>query len=274
MRKRILSFILLWGTSLGVLWFFRATGALVLVTVLSVLTLREFYGLLRASGHQPMVGAGLALGALITVAPWLEPVCPLANYLLPVAVAAVACMTLARPADSRVDALASTVFGLLYIPTMLAFIVKIVRPFPGDLVPADGRLLLGLWLIAVVKFCDVGALLTGMALGKHKMAPVISPKKTWEGAVGGVVVSAGIGAGLAWLCRHSFPVHFTPLFAAVAAVPVAVLGIVSDLIESVMKRRANRKDSGDTFPGIGGFFDLTDSLILTAPVAFLLFGLS
>jgi phosphatidate cytidylyltransferase len=156
---------------------------------------------------------------------------------------------------------------------MLAFIVKIVRPFPGDVVQPDGRLLLGLWLIAVTKFCDVGALLSGMAFGRHKMAPVISPKKTWEGAIGGVLISAGLGALIAWLCRDSFPAHFTPAFAALAAVPVAVIGVVSDLIESVIKRRANRKDSGNTIPGIGGVFDLTDSLILTAPIGFLLFGL-
>ena len=274
MRNRVLSFVVLWGSVLGVLWFFRATGALVLVTLLSALTLREFYELLRAAGHQPIIGPGVALGAAITAAPWIDPTCAFANYLLPVSVAAVACMTLLRPAESRVDALGSTLFGLLYVPTMLAFLVKIVRPFPGDTIPGDGRLLLGLWLIAVVKFCDVGALLSGMAFGRHKMAPVISPKKTWEGAVGGVLVSAGIGALIAWLCRASFPAHFTPLFAALAAVPVAVLGVVSDLIESVIKRRAERKDSGNAIPGIGGFFDLTDSLILTAPIGFLFFGLN
>jgi phosphatidate cytidylyltransferase len=272
-RNRLLSFIVLWGSVLGVLWFFRAPGALVTVTLLSALTLREFYELLRAAGHQPIVGAGVTLGALITAAPWIEPACPAAQYIVPVCVAAVACMALARPPESRVDALGSTLFGLLYVSAMLAFIVKIVRPFPGDIVQPDGRLLLGLWLIAVTKFCDVGALLSGMAFGRHKMAPVISPKKTWEGAIGGVLISAGIGALLAWFCRASFPAHFTPVFAALAAVPVAVLGVVSDLIESVIKRRANRKDSGNTIPGIGGVFDLTDSLILTAPIGFLLFGL-
>ena len=66
----------------------------------------------------------------------------------------------------------------------------------------------------------------------------------------------------------------TPVFAAIAAVPLAIVGIVSDLIESVIKRRAGWKDSGSTFPGIGGVFDLTDSLVLTAPLGYLLFGLN
>jgi phosphatidate cytidylyltransferase len=273
-RKRLLSFVVLWGSVLGVLWFFRATGALVIITLLSVLTLREFFELLRAAGHQPITGAGIVLGAAITVAPWIEASWPFTHYLVPLAVAAVACLTLLRPPESRVDALGSTLFGLLYVPTMLAFLVKIVRPFPGDIIPGDARLVMGLWLIAVVKFCDVGALLTGMAIGRHKMAPVISPKKTWEGAVGGVLISALLGAAFAWRAPECFPPHFTPLFAGLAAIPLAALGVVSDLIESVIKRRADRKDSGDSIPGIGGFFDLTDSLVLTAPVGFLFFGLN
>ena len=274
MRHRLLSFFVLWATVLAVLWFFRAAGALVLITLLSALTLREFYALLRAAGHHPLAGPGVVLGALITAAPWIDPVWTFASYLLPFGVVAATFLALLEPAETRVDALGATVFGLAFVPAMLAFIVKIVRPFPGDFVPADGRLLLGLWLVAVVKFCDVGALLTGMAIGRHKLAPVISPKKTWEGAVGGVLTSAGLGALLAWLGRDNFPPHFTPVFAAIAAVPLAIVGIVSDLIESVIKRRAGWKDSGSTFPGIGGVFDLTDSLVLTAPLGYLLFGLN
>ena len=84
----------------------------------------------------------------------------------------------------------------------------------------------------------------------------------------------GVGAGMAWLSRDWFPPHMTPLVAALMAAPIAVLGIVADLIESVLKRRANMKDSGATIPGIGGMFDLSDSLLLTAPVAYFLFGLA
>jgi phosphatidate cytidylyltransferase len=130
-----------------------------------------------------------------------------------------------------------------------------------------------LWLIAVAKFCDVGALLTGLAIGKHKMAPVISPKKTWEGAIGGVVTSMGVGALVAWLARDQFPARMTPLSGALIAAPIAVVGIVSDLVESIIKRRAAIKDSGHVIPGIGGMFDLSDSLLLTGPVAYFLFGL-
>jgi phosphatidate cytidylyltransferase len=112
-----------------------------------------------------------------------------------------------------------------------------------------------------------------MAFGRHKMAPQISPKKTWEGAVGGVLVAMGVGALVAWLGRNELPPHLTPLVAAFLAAPVALVAIVSDLIESIMKRHAVIKDSGGTIPGIGGIFDLTDSLILTAPLGYFLFAL-
>ena len=156
---------------------------------------------------------------------------------------------------------------------MLQYFVRILTPLPDDTVTPNGRLLLCLWLIAVAKFCDVGALLTGMAFGRHPMAPHISPKKTWEGAVGGVLVSMGIGALVAWLARGQLPAHMTPLVAALIAAPIALVAIVSDLVESIIKRHAALKDSGGAIPGIGGVFDLSDSLLLTAPLGYFLFAL-
>ena len=91
--------------------------------------------------------------------------------------------------------------------------------------------------------------------------------------MGGVVLSMAVGATIAWFARSQFPIHMTPVTAAFMAVPIAVLGIVADLIESVIKRRANIKDSGVAIPGLGGFFDMSDSLILAAPVGYFLFGL-
>jgi phosphatidate cytidylyltransferase len=83
----------------------------------------------------------------------------------------------------------------------------------------------------------------------------------------------GVGALIAWLARDVFPPHMTPFVAALFAMPIAVVGIVADLVESVLKRRANMKDSGATIPGIGGMFDLSDSIILVAPIGYFLFRL-
>lgn len=275
MAKRILSTILLWLLLGAALWFFRTTGALVLITLISVFTLREFYRLMHASGYDPFDRVGLVFGALITLTPWLQPrFGEAAHVVLPAAVIVFAIRLLGeRTPETRVESFASTLFGLAYVPLLLQYLVAIVTPVENDTVSADGRLLLCLWLVMVTKFCDMGALLTGLAIGRHKMSPQISPKKTWEGAAGGIVLSMVSGAVFAHYARGVFPPHLTPLAAALLAAPIAALGIVADLIESVIKRRANRKDSGSTVPGIGGMFDLSDSLILVAPVGYFFFRL-
>jgi phosphatidate cytidylyltransferase len=273
--KRIFSTVLLWTIVGGSLWFFRTTGALVMIGLLSVLTLREFYALMHGAGYSPFDKFGMAFGAVITLAPLLE-----ANFhwpihlLLPLATIVFAIRLLGeRTPETRVESLCSTLFGLVYVSLLMQYLTRIVLPLPGDVVSANDRLLLCLWVIATAKFCDMGALLTGLAIGRHKMSPVISPKKTWEGAGGGVCFSMGVGALIAWLAHGHFPAHLTPLNAALMAAPIGVLGIVADLVESVLKRRANMKDSGATIPGIGGMFDLSDSLLLAAPVGYFFFQL-
>jgi phosphatidate cytidylyltransferase len=282
MAKRIFSTVALWALVSAALVFFRTEGGVALITLISVLTLREFYKLMQGAGLAPFDKVGMAFGGLITLAPWLEAHFGLSgshvlasSHVLALAVVVFAIRILGeRAPQTRVEALAGTLFGLIYVAFMLQYLVRIVTPLPNDTVGATGRLLLFVWLVAVAKFCDVGALLSGLAFGKHKMSPQISPKKTWEGAVGGVLISMGVGAGLAWLCRDYFPPHMRPLMAALIAAPIAIVGIVSDLIESVIKRRATIKDSGGVIPGIGGVFDVSDSLILTAPIGYFLFRLA
>ncbi|MBM3853200.1 MAG: phosphatidate cytidylyltransferase [Verrucomicrobia bacterium] len=275
MAQRILSTVLLWLVVGAVLWFLRTPGALVLVTLISVLTLREFFVLMHGAGYDPFDRFGMTFGAAITLAPWLRaqfgwPT----ELLLPLAVIVFSVRLLGeRTPETRVESLASTLFGLVYVAVMLGYLVAILTPLPGDTITANGRLLLALWLVAVAKFCDVGALLVGLAIGRHKMSPHISPKKSWEGALGGIACSMGIGACIAWLARDALPAHMTPGIAALMAIPIGVLGIIADLVESVIKRHANLKDSGSAIPGIGGMFDLSDSMILVAPVGYYLFRL-
>lgn len=275
MGQRIFSTLLLW-TIVGLgLWFFRTTGALVLITLISVLTLREFYVLMHGAGYDPFDRFGMTFGAAITLAPWLHARFGWPTELfLPLAVVVFAVRLLGeRTPETRVESLASTLFGIVYVAVMLGYLVTIITPLPGDTLSPDGRLLLALWLVAVAKFCDVGALLTGLAIGRHKMSPGISPKKTWEGAAGGVISSMAVGATFAWFARDMFPPFMTPLVAALMAAPIGMIGIVADLVESIIKRRAKLKDSGATIPGIGGMFDLSDSIILVAPVGYLFFRL-
>jgi phosphatidate cytidylyltransferase len=274
--KRILSTFTLWTVILGSLYFFGAHAAVVMATVLATLTLHEFYGLTAKMGAKPFHAMGLGFSVVMVAAPfylgWFtnEPdvLDSLAAALLVVALL-VSCIRVLgeRDTSNRVETIAATVGGLLYIPYLLHFLVRILMREADS----SENLMLCVWVVAVSKCCDVGALLTGLAIGKHKMAPSISPKKTWEGAVGGVFISAGVGATLAFFCSDRLPADLTPLVAALIAAPLAIITIVSDLIESAIKRRADTKDTGQLIPGIGGAFDLTDSLLLTAPVAYFIF---
>jgi phosphatidate cytidylyltransferase len=279
--KRIISTILLWTLVLGCAGWFGPRGGIGLVTVISVLTLREFFQMLKSMGMDPFDRLGLTLGALITVAPALALYFPglgisFTSLALPANLLALAVVLFSlrilgeREPHNRVETLSWTLFGLVYVPFMLQFLVRILLL---DQPHANTGLGLTIWLVAVSKGCDMGALLTGMAIGRHKMAPSISPKKTWEGFAGGLMFSAAVGAAIARFWDGLLPTSFTPGVAALAAVPIAALAAVSDLVESIIKRRAGTKDSGATIPGIGGVFDLSDSLILAAPVGFFVFSL-
>jgi phosphatidate cytidylyltransferase len=276
--KRIFSTFFLWAIIIACVQFFGTTGAIWLIGTVAVLTLREFYQMVRRMGLEPFDKFGMTLGALVMLAPaYAEKLLPASPELAaPGTILAAAVVVFAlrilgeRRPENRVETLAWSLFGVLYVAFMLSYLVRVaVITGPHE----KTGLMLAIWLIAVSKFCDVGALLSGLAFGRHKMAPGISPKKTWEGAVGGVLISAGVGATLAHFLAGFYPVAFTPLVAALIALPIAVLAIISDLIESVIKRRADTKDAGQAIPGIGGMFDLSDSLILTAPVGYIAFAL-
>ena len=290
MAKRILSTFLLWSVVIGALWGLRTNGAVLMVGVVAALTLRELYALLGAAGYAPFAGMGMVFGTAVAVGPWTEAHWGWRTDALPALAALLGCVRILgeRPPEKRVEALMSTVFGIVYIGTLLQYLVRIATPpslaaaaaqaaSSGRVAPlllsADARLILCIWVIAVAKFCDVGALLSGLAFGRHKLAPQISPKKTWEGVLGGVLVSMAIGALVFRLGRGTLPDSMTPLRGALLAAPVGALGVVSDLVESVIKRRANLKDSGGAIPGIGGMFDLSDSILLAAPAAYFLLRL-
>ena len=114
--------------------------------------------------------------------------------------------------------------------------------------------------------CDTGAYFTGVFFGKHKMAPVLSPKKTWEGAVGGVVIATGIAVAIGAIYNSAVPsVHAKLWLIAVITPFFAVLGMMGDLIASFIKRKTGIKDYGKIMPGHGGVLDRFDSIMLIAP---------
>lgn len=276
MGRRILSTIGLWSLIAATMYFFRRDGVAVVLALFASAALHELYVMLEKLGHRPFRHSGVLLGFLLITAPhfvreYAEGGEKEGMESALIAIAIVACclrVMRERTGGNRVETLIATIFGLVYLPYMLFFIVRIMWLADG----AAGMMLV-VWLLCAAKFCDVGALLVGSLLGRHKLAPTMSPGKTWEGAIGGVAVSAGVCAGLVALLQDYFPAGFTPWKSALAAILPATVSITSDLIESVLKRMSGMKDSGKTIPGIGGAFDLVDSLVLAAPVGFLILRL-
>lgn len=139
----------------------------------------------------------------------------------------------------------------------IVFCTGIMWGFPREL---------ALVFVATVWANDVFAYLTGVALGRHKMAPHISPQKSWEGFVGGLVGAMAVATALGqWLAQ---PVTDSWLVWAGFGLMVALGAVGGDLVESAVKRRAGVKDSGRVFPGHGGFLDRFDALLGAAPIAY------
>jgi phosphatidate cytidylyltransferase len=147
--------------------------------------------------------------------------------------------------------------GFLYIPLLLAFLILMRNS-------ADGMRWI-LLLLCIVFSGDTAALYVGTLIGRHKLAPAISPKKTVEGSIGGL--AAGLLVGL--LAKH-FLLPALPWGAAAGfCLVVGLAGQVGDLFESAMKRASDVKDSGSILPGHGGVLDRIDALLFAAPVAYL-----
>ena len=147
-----------------------------------------------------------------------------------------------------------------------------------------GGVLLGFWMLVrlehspwmlvgavlVTKSCDIGAYFTGRAIGRHKMIPWLSPKKTWEGLAGGVLTATLLGAGLAhYASTHASGADRIPWWiGAIGGALVAVIGQAGDLAESSFKRDSGLKDSGNLLPGMGGVLDVLDSPLFAGPVVY------
>jgi phosphatidate cytidylyltransferase len=147
--------------------------------------------------------------------------------------------------------------------------LRLVEPYGYGLGPW-GQLLPLLSLIATVKLSDTMQYTFGRLFGKHKVAPTLSPGKTWEGTIGGIG-SASIAAalGIAWILKGEAGMAPAMILKAGAfALAVTIVGIIGDLAESMLKRDAGVKDSSDWLPGFGGVLDILDSLLLASPVAY------
>ncbi|MFC1992916.1 phosphatidate cytidylyltransferase [Chloroflexota bacterium] len=255
LKKRIIT--TLWGIPLifsaawfGVPWF------TILVAVWGLLAALEFYNMVAASKITPLTYFGLIWTLLFILSPHFDY-----DFLVPLLLTSAVVLPLIwlllRPQkEEAFTRWAWTVAGILYVGWLLSFMVAL-RGLEG------GRDWIFLALFATFG-SDIAAFFTGRALGRHHLAPNISPGKTWEGTIGGVI--GAIIVSLTLLILLDLPLNYGQ--AILLGVLISVLGQLGDLIESLLKRNMGVKDSGKLIPGHGGLLDRMDSVVFAGIVVY------
>lgn len=279
--RRLFSSVVLWtvvilalfsGNKLVSDWFF-----LLIMTVLAVTGLMEFYNMVEKRGLVCFKGWGIFGGVLLMASTFFY----VSGYLGPkeapskagdfeTSILVIFVLGLcvkqftSKTNTAGILAISTTLFGLMYVPWLLNFVQKI-NYFPriGD----NGHWYV-LYFILVTKFSDLGAYVTGSLIGKHKMIPRISPGKTWEGFGGAVVITTGVSLAFVHFAGDRLP-GMNLMHATILGVVLSISAVIGDLIESLFKRESGVKDSGSFFPGIGGILDLLDSILFNAPLMYL-----
>jgi phosphatidate cytidylyltransferase len=187
------------------------------------------------------------------------------EYLLLILMPLLLLMELFRDKDSAILNLGSTLLGIFYIG-LFAFSLVQIREFYGEsqLLYKQGGLLI-ISIMASIWACDSAAFFIGSAIGRHKLFPRVSPKKSWEGAIAGFIFSVAAMVAARAIFLDFLPLHHVVFIGLI----VGVFGQTGDLIESLLKRDAGVKDSSNIIPGHGGIFDRFDSLLFTAPLIYL-----
>jgi phosphatidate cytidylyltransferase len=235
-------------------WTFVASIAL-----LALLGLREIWAVLDAAGAPAIrvpgwiCGVGLVPAAAVGGQAALGPALGLGLGLIAV-------WGLREGTTRLPQRVGGTLLGVIYVGLLCAFMV-LLRVGPSGF----GRFL---FFLVVIQLADLGGLFAGMAFGRHKLVPSLSPGKTWEGLLGSLVAAAGGGALFAFTLpdlRGGAP--------ALLALPLALTGLLGDLLASGFKRSVGFKDFGTTLPGHGGILDRFDSYLISAPFAWALFAI-
>jgi phosphatidate cytidylyltransferase len=239
----------------------------VLTAIAAILALVEFYGLAAKVGSNPQVIAGCVF-AIPVLASYLlnEPQLASAAFIA----LAIVCLAIALRTPDEIKtslmSVSSTVFGVVYVALLPGCLIG-VRMLPDTTTHLSAPHLASKLLtmfFALVMLTDTGAFYVGRSFGRHKLAPRISPGKTIEGAIGGFVTAMVTGV----LCKLTFFSEIPITHAIALGAAIGSVGQVGDLAESMLKRGAGVKDSGNLLPGHGGMLDRIDSILFCAPLLF------
>jgi phosphatidate cytidylyltransferase len=235
-------------------WVFVAS-----IIALAVLGLREIWSVLDVAGTPALRAPGWICGVGLVPAAALGGPAALAPV-LGLGLGLIATWGLAEGTAKLPQRVGGTLLGVIYVGLLCAFMV-LVRVGPHGF----GRFL---FFLVVIQLADLGGLFGGMAFGRHKLVPSLSPGKTWEGLAGSLTLAAAGGA----LFAFTVP-ELGPVAPALLGLPLALTGLLGDLLASGFKRSVGFKDFGATLPGHGGILDRFDSYLISAPFAWALFTL-
>ncbi len=276
-RWRLISSIVLWGIMLAVVFWLPPTGLYLFINIVIARAVWEFYQICEAKGLKTYKVWGVIGTVALISGSWFvfgmkrfrsaSDFAVLSYdfdiFILVVFALGVFIRQFPQKLNPRgIETMAVTLFGLIYVAWLSNFITRI------NFAPQHGRYWV-MYLIVVTKFTDIGAYLVGTTIGRHKMIPRISPNKTWEGTIGGVLFAVG-GSLMCFhfLNRELGADGLTMFHTLVLGVLLGAAAVVGDLAESMIKREAGVKDSSHWLPGHGGALDLIDSLLFTAPLLY------
>jgi len=292
--RRIFSAVILLGGVWLLLYLCPSIVGVLALAGLSTLSLIEFYEIQRSVGIPAFRNVGITASCVLLASVYAslngryfvgEPV-PAAWLELPWLVILLIIFTLfvrqfpQKENPQPLPTIACTMLGLFYVPLLLGFILNLCftwTPSAWNHPLSETARNLVIYLVVVVKASDIGAYFVGSSLGKHKLFPRISPGKTWEGLAGGLLTGIVASMVVFWLWR--LPGTGMPTaqlgrltlswgHALCLGGLLAGIGVIGDLVESLLKRSAGMKDSGHLFPGMGGILDVLDSLLFAAPALY------
>ena len=269
LQTRVVLGIIMFAVFFGVLFLDSILGTDIgfgcLATLAGIIGLYEFYNIVGKNGFSPFRISGIVTGVWLFVAYWLsvrknfsvdyhffrqEIFLALTFWLLLI-------QTFTRSTKDAVKNISVTIFGILYIFFLLSFAITL-RYLP------NGVCIL-IMVLLVSKFGDIGGYLLGRKCGKHKLAKVISPNKTIEGACFSLLFSVLIAVIFSLIpAIRVFSLKWSVVFGII----VGFSALLGDLAESLLKRDANVKDAGNLVPAFGGILDVIDCLLISMPVAY------